>query len=495
MSQTKQCCVVYTDAGTKAQKEHVGFGIHGFIHSYQTPTKGQGAKYTPAFNGYLETKNKSAEVEVDAYIDVWSTLESKRTHSYAELYAVIYILRWILSQDDYCITDVYIYSDSEYVTNGVNENLESWVENNYKTSSGSTLANSELWQELNSLIKELKGKSNLIFDWIHSYSSSIGNYYANLYANRAIILSRKGYNECYFNISEPQGYWKEQIDYNRMFAKGHWYFLTNTPTPTLSDGRYVYHLGDHRENDNQLGKRVSDDSYAVLACQEQEPVLEQIRQEQNLFNDANDEELIIAKLSTIFQPRYYQRIVEHTTKIVDHDKRRDNLYDADGREFTYVMRPARLSYFATSTLSLLETLLDNVIIYDKGLSIDEKTYPTKFQLYKYMCLTDVTDYFYEKTTRGKCKLKDEYTNQTKKVNLTFSYTTFNHTSTLDLGMLLGMDLPSRNVLSALAPRDPKVRTLTWPESNTGIRYASIVDTETDTILLCSVYSNLYIVGK
>lgn len=73
------------------------------------------------------------------------------TNNKMELTAVIEALK-SLKRD----CKVEIYTDSQYVKNGITEWINNWKKNNWKTSKKQDVLNKELWQELDSLVQQHK---------------------------------------------------------------------------------------------------------------------------------------------------------------------------------------------------------------------------------------------------------------------------------------------------------------------------------------------------
>lgn len=87
--------------------------------------------------------------------------ERHTTNNRMELTAVIRGLEALRSP-----STVEIYSDSQYVLNGLNEWMENWKRKGWRTSTKSPVKNVELWKELD----RLKQVHDLKFHWIRGHS-------------------------------------------------------------------------------------------------------------------------------------------------------------------------------------------------------------------------------------------------------------------------------------------------------------------------------------
>ena len=88
--------------------------------------------------------------------------EPHTTNNRMELTAVIKGLEALRSR-----SVVEIYSDSQYVLNGLNEWMENWKRKGWRTSTKSPVKNVELWKELD----QLKRTHELRFNWIRGHSA------------------------------------------------------------------------------------------------------------------------------------------------------------------------------------------------------------------------------------------------------------------------------------------------------------------------------------
>ncbi|ACN99323.1 ribonuclease HI [Sulfurihydrogenibium azorense Az-Fu1] len=79
--------------------------------------------------------------------------------------------------------DIDLYTDSNYVINGINSWLEKWIKNNWKTSSGKPVENQDLWQRLYELLKKHRVKAH----WIKGHSGHPENEYCDKIAKQEAL--------------------------------------------------------------------------------------------------------------------------------------------------------------------------------------------------------------------------------------------------------------------------------------------------------------------
>lgn len=84
------------------------------------------------------------------------------TNNTMELRAAIKALEW---RDSQFITEAtYLFTDSQYVQQGITTWIHSWIENDWRTSNGKLVKNKELWEKLFSLNDPL-----IYFSWVRGH--------------------------------------------------------------------------------------------------------------------------------------------------------------------------------------------------------------------------------------------------------------------------------------------------------------------------------------
>ena len=101
--------------------------------------------------------------------------DDNTTNNQMELTAAIQALKHF--DDRQKIT---LFTDSQYVKNGIESWINNWKKNGWKTASKKPVKNKELWVELDLLIT----KHNVIWKWVKGHAG-------NLYNEKADFLARK----------------------------------------------------------------------------------------------------------------------------------------------------------------------------------------------------------------------------------------------------------------------------------------------------------------
>ena len=82
-------------------------------------------------------------------------------------------------------TNVTLYTDSQYVKNGVTIWMQNWKKNNWQTSKNSPVKNQDLWL----MFDELVQKYNITWQWVKGHSGDVRNDKADSLARQAIITA------------------------------------------------------------------------------------------------------------------------------------------------------------------------------------------------------------------------------------------------------------------------------------------------------------------
>jgi ribonuclease HI len=89
--------------------------------------------------------------------------EENTTNNKMELKAVIEALKNLKKK-----CDINLYTDSNYVKNGITQWIFNWKKNDWKTTDKKEVKNKELWQELDSLVQRHK----IEWHWVKGHSGN-----------------------------------------------------------------------------------------------------------------------------------------------------------------------------------------------------------------------------------------------------------------------------------------------------------------------------------
>jgi ribonuclease HI len=103
--------------------------------------------------------------------------ERRTTNNRMELTAVIRALEALKSQ-----AQVELYTDSQYVKNGIESWIHAWKRNGWMTRDRKPVKNAELWRELDALAARHKVR----WHWVRGHSAHPGNTRADELANLGV---------------------------------------------------------------------------------------------------------------------------------------------------------------------------------------------------------------------------------------------------------------------------------------------------------------------
>jgi ribonuclease HI len=100
--------------------------------------------------------------------------EAETTNNRMELTAVIEALRALKRP-----CEVALYTDSQYVRQGISDWIQSWKRNGWRTSAKKPVANADLWRALD----DESARHRIQWQWVKGHSGDVGNERADALAN------------------------------------------------------------------------------------------------------------------------------------------------------------------------------------------------------------------------------------------------------------------------------------------------------------------------
>ena len=109
--------------------------------------------------------------------------EKLTTNNRMELTAAIEALEYCTKQEEgqLSLKQIKIYTDSNYVKDGITVWINSWEKNNWKTADKKNVKNVDLWKKL----KELTGANSIEWNWVKGHSENPMNDLADKLAKKA----------------------------------------------------------------------------------------------------------------------------------------------------------------------------------------------------------------------------------------------------------------------------------------------------------------------
>ena len=112
--------------------------------------------------------------------------EKFTTNNRMELTAAIKALEYCVKQEkvQLSLKQIKIFTDSNYVKEGMTVWIENWEKNNWKTSDKKNVKNVDLWKKL----KELNKSNQVEWNWVKGHSEDPMNELADSLAKKAVPL-------------------------------------------------------------------------------------------------------------------------------------------------------------------------------------------------------------------------------------------------------------------------------------------------------------------
>lgn len=538
-----QCAIVYTDGGSRPNPGYAGWGLHGYVFKPIPPKKGAGhntelvtaAGYWPknppqdlfynpkdlkGFASAIEDElwkglcvesnlrpNTPPQVTLVNYLDGFGSFpQYGKTNNMAEIVAMTRALEQLAQYD---IKHIQVFADSEYAIKGLLEWRRGWEARNFVKNDGSVVGNSNEWKQLFRAYDALINRGVIVqVDWIAAHSDHLGNELADFAATIGVQASRRHQSINDLTVTEPDGYWKTDVERHPMLSHRRMYF--NTLDSLAVSGEY--YLGEHGKVDDFLGKRIVDGSYALVRLKEPNPALEWLRTHQSRLAGGRDE-LIMARLDFLFSSGMYRALERYGELAIMQDQRdrldlsglslsvKSETEDEDdtsseedveltskrkasyrqAEPLTRELRPAKLAMRAIEAIEELAKRLDQFKAGDQTLVV-----------------TDLTEILYERSSKKVGKEIIEVMTLNPKYNVGFTALTVptnygfspEEIKTVDVTLTLGIDCLDRNALKRLEAYQPKISLITWMESNEAFRYATVIESNDGSGIWAGVYANI-----
>lgn len=494
--------VIYSDGSAIPNPGYAGWGNYGYTYTEaKRCAKPKDTKGLRVNEEIVEMENEhfgNPEI-LDSWTS-WGGLIDDRSNNAAEIAGAAEALTYASTLK---INSVEVRTDSRHVIEGAEKWLENWARNDFKKRDGETVKNVDCWKALHEAIKTLKnGGIKHSFRWVKGHAGNPGNEAADLAADKGRILANNADYETKFEqltkVEETKDNKKKTVKVkkpktplpSKLFMHSRWYFNTNVETQQTKSGLYLYTCGVHL-TDELWGKEVSDVSYSIVALKEKDKVLEDIKRRQTEISGEYIQPTLARldniKSATRYPDLYLDGATYLTTRFGSKDLMTlgksagdEDDKQSNGIEITKLANPPRLAFIGMETLEYYARRLEQ---YLEG--SDKVTY------------TDVTDHFYdtEVDKKGKSVMKPAkiFQENAKSVTAEVNWKIDDEQGVKSVVLAVGMDAPTRNVLSAIAKTEPSIGVITWPESKRTIRHAVVVRAGDEYALYTSGYSNLSLV--
>lgn len=467
--------VLYTDGGAHQREKIGGCGLHGYVYEESPPKKGAGlAGYVLTQKGY---KQKTPEDEpkgpvfIESYVDLYSSQVKDATNNTAELGAFQEALRLVLDQVIE-VDKVHIISDSEYTLERV-ANIDTMKKKDWKKSDGELYKNVEYLKDIDQCLKELEQKGiQLTYSWVKGHNNEPGNVRADMLATIGLNYAAAGETAKQHWITDAGGYWKNDVQYSRLFGAHHIVFPGNLGTGThVHEGEpaWLYRLYNDAGKQGSLktiGTSLVSASYGILVLYDKHEELETVLDRQKKILGGGDD-VCVTRPQDVYRPAtatMLQQFGGHSLCPTSDGE----LFSAGKLRLTERFNPTLQALNAVDIFDRLQTVFDNV--FKEG-----NLYTT----------TDVTDKVFTKTikpAKGKKPEQTEYKliahpeNDDQYFDVMAKGKVNGKIVERQVRLIYGIDLPARNAMTNAAKHTPQVFVATLVEPDGLWRYYVIVQT-------------------
>ena len=457
--------VLYCDGGTYgANPAQIGYGVYSY--TYKTvDSKDKGSKinkYQATQHGYFREECKFTNVKSKDELKSFSKLSkvsilNEEDHIYREVYhgsnnvaelkGLISALSIIKDNPGY---DHYsIRMDNKGVIKGYTEHLENWVKNRFIKSDGEPVKNLRSWEIASQYLKDLKDIP-ISINWVKAHDGEPGNERADMLAT---MSASEGKKIEMFKDKDMEYPILEKVStatndkVHPLLNMKRFYFnpqrLNEHFNRVKLDEPVYYFLGNtgKDEDDEELGKEVTDTSLAICKLNHSDVVLDTIMTEQKTwieYRDVSLDVICVGMLSDILKSNTYDNLRKYQSSYIRApESKRMDLCTQDKVNITLVMDPPFLSMRIlnqyTNMDNIVNTYLENRF---KGEVID------------------ITDMLFEKKTITKKGGYDEVYSLKSDITQELDYIKVN-----GLNIAFNQDILSRNTLKKLEKLIDKVLVL------------------------------------
>lgn len=496
--------------------QYTGSGVHGYVWDSSLTYRGVGMTthvttpmgYFPkmeapeVFSAVLKAKpdlsnlgaaefmRKYAMHRVTAvcFYDSMKTIGASSTNNVAEMEAFIDALRQGLeySRNKAKLSVLTIRADSKYALMTVVENMFNWAQNGFVLSSGEPVKNVPQVVQMIELFNEYEKEGIMIVrEHVRAHTGEPGNETADYLSTAALFQSHNfpqgGFSKDMY--SDTDTYWKSASEHRHPMLSHRFTYFDNVGVRREIG---TYYIGNQGREIELLGKRESDGAYGVVRMKQPVPLIEEIIEVQSSL-PTPVETLVMLDVDAVYGQNY--RMLSRFGKLClrRSNEHRNDLIAQDKTLLTREYTPALLAHRVYDNVFRLEGILDSYLSGGSDVVV-----------------TDITDTFFsteevkKKDTVTKVfKIRDDLPVGLPFIEVAARFTPEEPTEpafTEVLRLSMGIDLPDRNALRALAELNPKVSVVTWRIGVGFHNYGVIIECDNAIGIWAGMCSNLRLTG-
>lgn len=478
MIMDKQNIVFYCDGGFLLDSSTGGAGVHGYIYKGMSEKQENIlGKWTPTPDGYVEREEGVESVDIINFIDIIKGLDGVTSSSNTELNAINKALEWLEGYDTE-IESVLILSDSKNVIQGITEWIHGWRKRDWRTSTGEPVKFVELWKEVDGRISRLTKDRDikLNFKWIKGHDGNLGNEKADNLATRGILLNKNADVKLHVTLSEFKGYWTppSKLKAHRLLDGPRLYTSTYSREDD-STGPTIYYIGSHGAKERlaeEQGKVYPCNYLSVIRMPEPDPVISKMDELVSTLEESRGGikgTLVTYNLQNLLTARFYSEVMDDGLTFTERKLKPITVNTAIGAPLAEEIFPVGRAFRLVDYCSIVKNRLTKI---DTATDIKRES---------------IIDEFFDKTEKkdgtAEFKIRKDITSATKSIKVDAEFSTSSTDINTELfkrkvTLILGIDTPSRNVLSALAKEVEAMDIVSWRDSPNSVRYGVYIKLST-----------------
>lgn len=333
--------------------------------------------------------------------------------------------------------------------------------------------------------KELDSK--VVFDFAGCAEGGTGNKQAHKMMEIAEVVTLYGNDkEVEIGLTPRKIYENPETDFNKMVSASRWYYenVSSELFYDLKHGMRKYCFGKVEPDKNYYGKLTPDVTYSALYTKEPITILDKLYEFSRRKIDNPDGYLLAGDLNHLTSKEVARMIDTHPAI-----REGNNLVSPVTKQnskpvLIELIKPVLMSYRIRDDLNAMDFLLDAFKAKDEN------------NTFGYSTFYDITDLIYTKEENKKkeikVKLNPDFTTLRAVITVPVKHPKAVKPVTLMLNV--GYDLPERNAFNSVDDPDVKVWVVTDTRNDVGIRYCTLVETNTFVYIHTSAAANLKVLS-
>lgn len=459
-------------------------------------TDGEAIKYAYAsMRGYVycskdgvpsSSANKDQmPVDISHYVEVAESSSNQQTNNFAELSGLYNTLKLARLHN---IRKLHVITDSDYALKALTVWCKAWSENGWLTKQGEPVKNLELCQAM--YAEYLKAKEEGITitgNWVKGHKGHPGNMEADSLASIGVFKSRRGIDDPGIRYFSAKEYQDPKRDRHPLLSLKRMYFNREASRNTAG----TYYMADPGGEDHLIGKPMPETVFAVVRMKDPIDLIDAVWNAQFRYGQDFDR-IMMMRMETLYTPEVFRLISSHGEHALSKDLRSTGLMALENRPITVEKNPVGITMRAIDSINSLERILDRYLEIAKMGSDDFVANNIDMKIH------DLTDVFFESIEKKVGKdvvIKKSFTKDVQPGQKSISVTIDMENESKTLPLKFALDLPDRNSLKKLETSDPTVHLITWRESETVLRYASVISCEEGLAIWSNFYADRIYSGK